>query len=273
MEEGSITSQIPVPTDHQTAEVSQPGKESLHLPAALVAPELAAILCSRFDAVAAMGTDQFNAAFGEAFPQWIRVGRTVINQPHRLVFGASFSLPRHLDLRQHRLNKCHFPRRSRVEVGRQRNSLAACHHHPLCTLSAFGLSDAAPPFLAGAKLPSAKHSSQSNRCFSSNSARSVRQSLSHKPWSSHSKSRRRQVEYDGYSSGKSFHRAPERNTHKIPSKHGRLGTGVGPPFDDFLGSGSKAASLAHCSSLSSGFLIGDSFRRIVNHNSWPGANL
>jgi len=58
-------------SDHQTAEVSQPNNESLHLPAALVSSKLSAILPGRFDAVAAMQADQLNAALGEPSPKRI----------------------------------------------------------------------------------------------------------------------------------------------------------------------------------------------------------
>jgi len=273
MEERLIASQITIPAHDEAAVVAQPGESAFHFPAATVTPQFTSILGLGFDAVAPVRADQLDAAAFEPFTQRVGIRPAIVNQPPGLGFRAASSLPRHAHLRQRRFDECHFPRRRRVEVGCQRNSLAACHHHPFCTLSALGLSDAAPPFFAGAKLPSAKHSSQSNRWAASSSASRIRQTFNHTPWSSHSSSRRRHVEYEGYSLGKSFHRAPDRSTHKIPSKQGRFGTALRPPFDDVVDTGSNGAIFAHCSSLISGFFIGDSFRRIVNHNLCQGANL
>lgn len=212
-----------------------------------------------------MRTDQINPALGQPAAKRIRITGPIINQAWHLLARTARTLAGHFDVLKRRLDQCDFPRRGRVEVGCQRNSLAIDHHHPLCTLSAFGLSDAEPPFLAEAKLPSAKHSSQSRRCCWSSSPSKVRQALSHTPFCSHSKSRLRQVEYEGYSLGRSFHRAPERRTHKMPSKQGRLAACGRPPLPEGLGSGNKGAIKAHCSSLSLGLFIGESFRQRVNH--------
>jgi hypothetical protein len=54
---------------------------------------------------------------------------------------------------------------------------------------------------------------------------------------------------DGYRSGKSFHRAPLRSTHKMPSKHGRFSIGFGPPLGEAFGSGTSGAISAHCASV------------------------
>src|SRR5262249_44740748 len=141
----------------------------------------------------------------------------------------------------------------RAEVTCQRNSLTIDHHHPLRTLATLGFADAIAPFFAGAKDPSAKHSSQSRRPWSCSVSRKSRQASSHTPCSSHSARRRQQVEADGYPSGNAFQRAPFRRTQRIPSTTGRLGTGLGPPFGDAAGSGSTIDSSSHCSSLSSGW--------------------
>jgi hypothetical protein len=128
--------------------------------------------------------------------------------------------------------------------------LAVDHHHPLRTLSAFGLADAGAPFLAGANDPSAKVSAQLSWPFSSNSPRNFRQIVSQTSWSSQSRSRRQQVVGEGYSGGKSFQRAPLRSTQRIPSKTGRLSTGFRPPFRDCLNFGKSGSIFAHCASVS-----------------------
>jgi hypothetical protein len=49
------------------------------------------------------------------------------------------------------------------------------------------------------------------------------------PRSIHSFSRRQHVQYEGNWCGKSFHRAPERSTHRMPSRQGRGATRGRPP--------------------------------------------
>jgi hypothetical protein len=101
-------------------------------------------------------------------------------------------------------------------------------------------------------VPSANVSSHFRRPCSSNSARKARHTFSQMPSLSQSRNRRQHVLAEGnLPLGKSFHRAPLRNTHRIPSKHGRLAIGQGPPFGDGSGSGINGAILAHCSSVSS----------------------
>jgi hypothetical protein len=145
----------------------------------------------------------------------------------------------------------HLGRGRRVQEVSQRNTLAVDHHHPLRAFPPLGLADLRAPFFAGAKLPSAKASAQLSWPWASSWARKARQALSQTSCSSQSRRRRQQVLGEGYCGGKSFHRAPVRNIHKIPSKQGRLGMGLGPPRGDGLGSGNKGAIFSHCSSVSS----------------------
>jgi hypothetical protein len=141
--------------------------------------------------------------------------------------------------------------------------LAACHHHPLRTFAAFGFTDAVAPFFAGAKEPSAKVSSQSNRPRSSSSPRNFRHNPSHTPASSQSRNRRQQVLGEGYCPGKSFQRAPDRSTHKIPSKHRRSWMRRRPPAAEGLIFGNNDSILFHCSSVSSDWC------RVMKKDSFP----
>jgi hypothetical protein len=50
----------------------------------------------------------------------------------------------------------------RVQEVSQRNTFSVDHHHPLRPFAPLGFPDAGPPFLAGAKLPSANVSAQSS---------------------------------------------------------------------------------------------------------------
>jgi hypothetical protein len=132
----------------------------------------------------------------------------------------------------------------------QRNTLAVDHHHPLRSLAFFGFSHAVAPFFAGAKLPSMKHSLQSNWPRWSSWARKALQRSSQTSCSSQSRSRRQQVEPLAYCLGTSSQGAPVRNTQRIPSNTRRSSTRGLPPRLEGLYRGSNDSIWAHCSSVS-----------------------
>jgi hypothetical protein len=71
------------------------------------------------------------------------------------------------------------------------------------------------------------------------------------PCSSQSRRRRQQVLGEGYCRGRSFQRAPERSTQRMPSKQARWPMGVRPPALPGLTRGSNGSIYFHCSSVSS----------------------
>jgi len=71
-------------TNHQAAEVLEPGEEALDFPAPAVATERATVLGSVFP-IAAVGSDQFDAQGSQCAVQFVRVVRVVTNEP-RLPF-------------------------------------------------------------------------------------------------------------------------------------------------------------------------------------------
>jgi hypothetical protein len=250
VEEGLVDADLMFVADHQSPEVAHPGDASFHLPASLVPSQFSSILCRRLFSVRLVRTNQIDAALLQPPAQRIGIGGLVVDQPFG-VAPRSASPSRHLHPPQRRFDQRRLVWGRRGKLNSQRKTLAACHHHPLRTLSAFGLSDARAPFFAGAKLPSAKVSSQSSRPCSSSSPRNVRQMLSQTPWSSQSLSRRQQVLGEGYCLGKSFHRAPERSTQRMPSKHRRSSARRLPPAVDGLILGNSGSTFSHCSSVSS----------------------
>ena len=168
-----------------------------------------------------MRTNQLNPPSRQSSAQWIGISGLVVDQPRRIFPRPSPTWTRHSDPVQGRFNQPDFGRGRRVQVVSQRKTLAVCHHHPLRTLSTFGFAHAGPPFLAGAKLPSANVSAQSSWPCSSSWPNRARHAFSQISCSSQARSRRQQVLGEGYPAGRSFHRAPLRNTHKIPSNTGR----------------------------------------------------
>jgi hypothetical protein len=237
-------------TDHQPAIVSNPGKCTLHFPSFFVSTQLSSILRFLFYPIHFMRGDQVYSSLFQSFTQWIRVRGFIINQTLDFLTRTSSASARYRDRIQRIFNQSYLYRRCRVQVVPQRNSLAICHHHPLRTLSTLGFSDAEPPFLADAKLPSAKVSAQLSWPFRSSSERNARQAVNQASFSSHSCNRRQHVDGEGYWAGRSFHRAPLRSTQRIPSKQRRLEIRL-RPFLSAVSSSRKGAILFHCLSVSS----------------------
>ena len=226
-----------IPSHNKTTIVTKPSEGSFDFPTSSVTSQWAPILPRMLSPSFSVRTYQFNAFCFQPFPQWIGIGRLVINQALHLLFRMPCVFSGHRNTVNNLLNQRHLGWRGRVQVVSQRNTFAVDHHHPLCSLSLLGWADAEPPFLAGAKLPSAKHSDHSSICFLSSSPRKERHALSHTSCPSHSRNLRQHVVGEGKLSGRSFHRAPLRRTHRIPSKTSRLGMGFGPPRADALGGG------------------------------------
>jgi len=252
MKERQIHFQLMFPTHHQTPKVAQPGKGALNLPPSAVTAQFAPVLGGRLLPVAAMGHNQLDLSTGQPCSQRVTIIAPIRNHPLRFLAGSARSGAGHRNRRQGGLQQGYFGRRGRVQVDSQRNTLAVDHHHPLCAFPPLGFSNTKPPFLAEAKLPSAKASLQSN-CFSRSSVdKNLRQMSNQTSCSSHNWSRRQQVDGLGYLSGKSCQRAPVRRIHKIPSNTSRLGAQGRPPFLD-LGNGGKSGSMCcHCLSVKSG---------------------
>ena len=210
-----------------------------------------AVLRRGLDTVGFVRADQVDAAPLEPLAQQVAVGGFVVDQTLGVfVWPAP---PRALQghMRQRGFDQRRFVRGRRGELNSQRNTYAACHRHPLCTLAAFGLADAQAPFFVGAKLPTANVSSQSSRPCSSDSPRNARQIESQTSASSQSRNRCQHMLGEEYRSGKSFQCAPLRSIHKMPLMHRRALMRLRPPMADGLGSGSSGSILRHCSSVSS----------------------
>ena len=193
-----------VPSDHQSSEVAPPGKSAFDLPSSLVAAQWTPILGRRLLAILPVRTNQLDAPSGQSCSQRIGVSGFVVDQPIWIFPRTTSSRSRDCYLLQRRLDQRDFRWRRRFQVVSQRNTRAVDHHHPLRTLSAVGFSDAAPPFFAGATLPSAKVSAQSSWPCSASCLSRARQAFSQISCASQSRSRRQQVLGEGYRSGRSF---------------------------------------------------------------------
>jgi hypothetical protein len=93
---------------------------------------------------------------------------------------------------------------------------------------------------------------QSSRPLRFNSPRKVRQIVSQISFSSQSLNLRQHVEGDGYSLGKSCHRAPLQAIHRMPSKTLRLSAHGRPPRLLLRNLGSNGSIFLHCRSVNIG---------------------
>ena len=177
-----------------------------------------------------MGTNQFNPTLPQAAPQCVAVSSLVVNEPSRILARPTWTRSRDGYLLERRLDERDFRWRRWGNANSQRYTPAVCHHHELCTLSAFGFADGGEPFSAGENVPSLNVSSHDRMPSSSSSPRNLRQRSSQKAASSHSCSRRQHVARDGYCSRRSFHRALLRSTHNMPLKQRRASTRSRPPY-------------------------------------------
>lgn len=201
--------------DGQPAPVPQPSEEAFHFPAFAVASQFAPVLERRPFPAAAVRANQFASDPVHEFPQPVGVIGLVGDEP----FGQASCLGMHIG--KGRDDQLHLGGRCGGKGASHRKTLAVRHHHPLRSLSLLGLSDAEPPFLAGAKLPSMKHSCQSSSPSLSRVAMKPLQTASQIPSSSQSRSRRQQVTGEGRCLGMSRHLAPVLSTQSIPSRTSR----------------------------------------------------
>ena len=130
------------PTNNQSSEVLQPGKSTLNLPSTPVTPQFATILIFLGLIVFTVGTDQFNAAFQPPLAKRITVVPLIRYDADRILPWPTTTFSRHRNLLNSGFQQFYFTRRGRIKISADRDSLAIDHHHPLCTLPAFGLSKA-----------------------------------------------------------------------------------------------------------------------------------
>ena len=238
-------------TNQQSAKLAEPSVGSFHDPTALVAAEFASIFVPSFLVVLAIRGNQFHAPLPQALAQGIGIVPGIGDHPLRLLSRTATRL-RDRDRGQRGFRKRNFCRRGTFQPNSQRNTFTVCQYHPLRSLAPLGFPHRSAPFLAGAKLPSKKLSSQRNRPFSSSAPNRVRQASSQIPCSCQRCSRRQQVEDEGNSSGRNRHAAPVCRIQRMPSRHARFGAGGRPRLSARrFGRGNKGSINSHCSSLNS----------------------
>src|ERR1051325_508748 len=228
--------------NHKPTKVLQPGEQPLDFPASPVAPQWPSVL--RLVPVLPIWRNHLDPSLGELLVERVRVVGLVANE--LLGIGVEEAgVEGFFDERG-------LVRRSTLDADGERKTSAVCHCHDLGPLAALGLPDMRPPFLAGAKVPSMKHSERSKPPRSSRSLASASSTRRKTPAWTHCWKRRWQVVCGGYLSGKSFHGAPVRKIQRIPLSTARVSFHGRPrPSSHTGGSGINGSSIAHCSSVRS----------------------
>src|SRR5262245_19609404 len=126
---------VPLPSNQQAPEVSQPGDCPLYRPSALVPTQLPTVLSLGLDTTTTMRTDQIDPSFGQALTQRIRVRRSIVDQWLWVRRIAVLWRHWHGSLFQGLFDQRDLRRGRRGGENSQRKTLAVCHHHKLRTLS------------------------------------------------------------------------------------------------------------------------------------------
>ena len=236
---------MPIVPHHQPTPVVQPAMSTLHLPATRAdrvhLRRTAGTLASRPMTLRNRGTNPSSSQFP---PELCAVVALVSSQRVRSLLGPASST-RDANPVHHIQSHCHLGYAGTGHIEGQRQSLSLRHHVDRAPLTLPSVVDVLSPFLAGTKLPSRNAWLQSSLLCSSRVLRTLSHMCSHTPCSSHSCKRRWQVEELPYRSGRSFQRAPERSTQRIPLRV-VLSSALGLPRR--LGGGRRGAMTSHCSS-------------------------
>jgi len=228
-------------SDNQPPEVLQPGEKPFDFPAAFIPPQLPSVLSFWLRPVAAMWRDQLNAVL---FQKIIIELVTVIG----FVANEFFRLSGNEKAVKCRFRQRHFMRRSTCKAGGDRKTGSVRNCHDPAPFAPFCPPDCIAPFFAETKLPSMNASRRSmppRSCKSTANSSTMRRNT---PAFLQCWNRRWQVWCGGYRSGKSFHGAPVRSTHKMPFSTSRGSRGL-RPRESFLQADCEMTGsiLIHCS--------------------------
>src|SRR5215475_1042252 len=161
MKEAAVGREQPVITHGESAEVAEPREGAFHDPAPTIPTQTAAVLIRRPRIVRAGRNDRLNVPVLEPPPQAVAVIAAIGDQPVRIRPRPPRPMgPGDFDRGEGLIEERDLRRGRRVQVCSQRSTCAIDQYHPLRSLAALGFADFGAPFLAGAKLPSTKHSSQ-----------------------------------------------------------------------------------------------------------------
>ena len=231
--------------NHEPTEVEEPGEEAFHFPPAFVPTQRATVLRPGLASISPVWGDQLDATFlAESSIERIAVVGLVAYKPFRRRVGPS---PVERGFDEFRLVG-----RSAGHVCGDRKTSAVCNCHDLGAFAPFGGTNCGAPFFAGANEPSMKVSDRSILPRTQRSSAKALKIASNTPPRTQCWKYRWHVWYGGYRSGRSFHGAPVRNTHRTPFSTSRRSRGGRPrPPGRRLGFGISGPTSSHCACVSS----------------------
>jgi len=230
-------------SSNNPSKVLNPTDRSFYFPTPTVAAHFAPVLRGRFYPIGTVRADQVDTSTFQSGSQRITVGSHVVDQTTRFTSKHSCF--------EKRFNQCDFVRTGAGSVNTNRETVAVGKNHDLGSLTSFGLANLFTPFFAEANVPSAKDSSWFTSPLRSSKSINRFQATCQIPDSVHCRCRRQQVVAEGKCLGRSFHRAPLRSIHRIPSTQPREAATGRPPLGPIGVSANRSEIKFHCSSVSS----------------------
>ena len=230
-------------THNYSPKVTQPRKQSFNFPTPFVAAKFSPVLRFGAFAVRFMRRNKFDGEFFQLFIQRVRIICFVTDYPLWSLIGEP--------LRKSSLDQFDLVWRSTFCADGERKTKAICHCHEFRAFAPLGLSHFKAPFLAETNVPSIKVSDKSSFPRSNKSWAKVSSIFRSLPSLTHSWNRRWQVWYGGNRSGKSAHRAPERNIQSTPFITWRSSRRGLPRVATTGGLSNKGSINNHCSSVNS----------------------
>src|SRR6267154_2945570 len=226
----------------QPAKVEEPGEEPFDFVATPITSQGSSVL-GWHPAVDAVGRDHLRAVLlHELFIESVTVVGLVPDQ-------AFWDLSHDARI-QRRGDQFHFSRRSAFCPQGERKTMAVCNAHDLGALAPLGFSNLSPPFLAGTKVPSTKHSLRSSPPASLSCCASFTSNSSITPERTQFWNRRCTVWYGPYRSGRSCHGAPVRKIQSTPFRTVRRSLHGRPrPSERTRSAGRMVFTIFHCSSV------------------------
>lgn len=246
----------PLIAHDQPPEVVQPRVGALHNPPSPIAAQAPPILMRGATIVRTGGNNGPNPPGVQSGPHCIAIVAPVGNPPRGPLARTPGPMgARDMDRSQGRVQQRYLRRGRRRHVKSKRSTRAINQYHKLRALAPLGVADFRPPFLAGTKVPSTKHSSHRICSWSWSWARKARHNFSKEPSRVQRGKRSWTVLLGPYRRGSSLHWAPVHKIHRMPSKQRRSSAGGRPPFGFFCGGGKCSLILCQCSS--------ESFRHVI----------
>src|SRR5215813_8404046 len=158
MKEAAVGREHAIIAHGEPAEVAKPREGAFHDPAPPIAAQTAPVRVGGLRVVRPRRNDGLNVPPFQEPANGVAVVPAIANQ--------ALGLPADRLTRERLLEERDLRRGRRVQVCSQRSTRAIDQYHPLGPLAALGFADFGAPFLAGAKLPSTKHSFQRIFCRS-----------------------------------------------------------------------------------------------------------